>query len=229
MSAADPGAALAALGRAGAQRFDAVRFHHLAALARRAPQERGGVGRWLAARLDAALAAFAQDFARAQADARALIARSLPRHPSAAAELERLFAAGDFGGVARRAAALEREARRPALAGLARHAERDAPRGDGPAPWPQTHPELKAVRHFRSTWSKLSVERRVAAALGQAPAQAGPLNSHFLVLRSLEMMRAISPDYLGRFMSYVDTLLRLEQAHGKPAAKKPAKPRAGRR
>jgi hypothetical protein len=34
---------------------------------------------------------------------------------------------------------------------------------------------------------------------------AGPINSHMLVLRSLAMMQAISPDYLSRMISYVDT------------------------
>jgi hypothetical protein len=32
-----------------------------------------------------------------------------------------------------------------------------------------------------------------------------------LVLRSLALMRDIAPDYLNRFMSYVDTLLCLDQ------------------
>jgi hypothetical protein len=86
------------------------------------------------------------------------------------------------------------------------------------------HPELRAIRDFRSTWSTLSVNRQVAQAIKQGPENAGPLNSHFLVLRSLELMREISPDYLNRFMSYVDTLLWLDQADkkNKPAAKKPA-------
>jgi hypothetical protein len=33
-----------------------------------------------------------------------------------------------------------------------------------------------------------------------------------LVLRSLGIMRDVSPDYLNRFMNYVDTLLCLDQA-----------------
>jgi hypothetical protein len=33
-----------------------------------------------------------------------------------------------------------------------------------------------------------------------------------LVLRSLGLMRDISPDYLNRFMAHVDTLLYLEEA-----------------
>jgi hypothetical protein len=58
-----------------------------------------------------------------------------------------------------------------------------------------------------NTWSKLSVDRQVTQALHQAPANAGPINSHMLVLRSLTLMRDISPEYLNRFISYADTLL----------------------
>ena len=71
--------------------------------------------------------------------------------------------------------------------------------------------ELKSVRNFRNTWSKLSAQKQVSKALGQAPRNAGPINSHMLVLRSLNLMQDISPDYLNRFMSYADTLLCLDQ------------------
>jgi hypothetical protein len=43
------------------------------------------------------------------------------------------------------------------------------------------------------------------------------------VLRSLGLMRDISPDYLNRFMTHVDTLLRLDEADkGKLPPKKAA-------
>ena len=38
------------------------------------------------------------------------------------------------------------------------------------------------------------------------------MNSQHLVLRSLQVMRDIAPDYLQSFMSYIDTLVWLEQA-----------------
>lgn len=91
--------------------------------------------------------------------------------------------------------------------------------------------ELKAISHFRNTWSRLSVNKQLTQAINQGPENAGPLNSHFLVLRSLELMREISPDYLNRFMSHVDTLLCLDQADkkNKPAAKKPLKAKTTRK
>ncbi len=82
-------------------------------------------------------------------------------------------------------------------------------------------PELKAVRMFGKTWARLSVDRQIRQALEKEPDNAGPLNSHLLVLRSLAQMRELSPDYLNRFMAHVDTLLWLDQAVAltKPARK----------
>jgi hypothetical protein len=48
-----------------------------------------------------------------------------------------------------------------------------------------------------------------------------------LVLRSLALMRDISPDYLNRFMSYADTLLCLDQCE-KEMAGKPKKRQVAR-
>jgi hypothetical protein len=62
----------------------------------------------------------------------------------------------------------------------------------------------------------------VARAAARAPDNAGPLNSHRLVLRSLALMQAASPHYLRRFLSQVDTLLWLEWAS--PLASTEAKP-----
>ena len=67
------------------------------------------------------------------------------------------------------------------------------------------------VQYFRNTWSRISTEKQVTRALDQAPKNAGPINSHMLVLRSLALMRDVSPDYLNRFVAYVDTLLSLDQ------------------
>jgi hypothetical protein len=63
---------------------------------------------------------------------------------------------------------------------------------------------------FRQELGKISVQKQVTQAIAQAPQNAGPINSHSLVLRSLGLMRDLSPDYLNRFMGYVDTLLFLD-------------------
>ncbi len=76
--------------------------------------------------------------------------------------------------------------------------------------------ELKSVHYFRNTWSKLSADQQVVQALERAPKNAGPINSHVVALRSLAMLRDLSPDYLNRFISYVDTLMCLSQIGSAP-------------
>lgn len=104
------------------------------------------------------------------------------------------------------------------LAHIAGHdpvaAPRPAPGSAASAPGRPRAParELKSVAYFRQTWSRLSTEQQLTQTLAQAPANAGPMNSQHLVLRALETMRDISPDYLQAFMSYVDTLIWLEHA-----------------
>lgn len=195
--AQDLGAQLADLQLAGADQFDPVTCHYLQVLLARAAAQQGEVRRLLDARLAQALQALQGRFAQAQREAQAASARQESRAPLR--ELARY---------------------------IAQHTPEalDASAGGG---WPSaagSRPELKSVRQFRNTWSKLSVDKQVTQALGQAPRNAGPINSHNLVLRSLALMREISPDYLNRFMSYADALLCLDhsdQAKPAPAKKMP--------
>ncbi|MFW5330630.1 DUF2894 domain-containing protein [Hydrogenophaga sp. ZJX-1] len=83
-------------------------------------------------------------------------------------------------------------------------------------------PELRSAQRFRETWERLGAEEAVVKATHRAPENAGPLNSHMLVLRTLGLMRELSPHYLRRFLSHTETLLWLEQAQGQlkaPAGK----------
>jgi hypothetical protein len=88
-----------------------------------------------------------------------------------------------------------------------------APSADRPlSPSGQGRMDNPRVAQFRQQLGKISVQKQVTQAIAQAPQNAGPINSHMLVLRSLGLMRDLSPDYLNRFMGYVDTLLFLEDA-----------------
>ena len=83
-------------------------------------------------------------------------------------------------------------------------------------------PDLRSAQRFRETWERLGAEEAVVKATHRAPENAGPLNSHMLVLRTLGLMRELSPHYLRRFLSHTETLLWLEQAQGQlkaPAGK----------
>ncbi len=82
--------------------------------------------------------------------------------------------------------------------------------------------ELASARRFREAWSLLQAENKLDLASLRRPANAGPLNSHALVLESLERVHALSPAYLRRLLAQVDTLQWLEQASLRPRA--PAAP-----
>ncbi len=69
-------------------------------------------------------------------------------------------------------------------------------------------------------WLKLNSDKLVTRVISEGPESPGPLNPQGLVIKSLATMRELSPDYLNRYVSYIDTLLWLEQASAKP---KPAK------
>lgn len=104
---------------------------------------------------------------------------------------------------------------------------RSAPPG---AEDPGARRELKSLRYFRQDWSRLGVEQQLARALAQAPRNAGPLNSHGLILQSLKAMRDLSPACLERTMAWLDTLLWLDDATSAPAPaeRPPSRPAAGR-
>lgn len=86
-------------------------------------------------------------------------------------------------------------------------------------------PELRSAQAFRETWARLCADDEVVQAVQRGPENAGPLNSHMLVLRTLGLMRELSPDYLRRFVAHADTLLWLDQASAQlkqPAGKSKA-------
>ena len=202
--------ALAALREAGAPRLDPVRMYYIESLWQRTQVAPPGVQRLLAARLQQAVA-----------DCRA----SLPRAQGVAPK----------PGVpaTRRAPAPAPAAPSPApspLAALSQHIRSRAQGstvGTASAPMAGTAPDMKSVQRFRDVWSHIAAEQQVSRAIVQGPENAGPLNSHRLVLRSLALMRSLSPDYLRRFLEHADALLWLDQAQqklaspeGKPAARR---------
>ncbi|MFC7513736.1 DUF2894 domain-containing protein [Herbaspirillum sp. GCM10030257] len=237
-SSRDLNALIVSLRTAGADRFDPVRLHYIDVLAKRAMAHQGSVRRMLDAKLAKALAAFRERFEQAQCDAREAVGRNVQQYPHAASDLQALLDAGDFKGLRQFIATLKAREQCASLSALVHRLEHHSPESaesaytragtkfgmhaEMHAETPsRTRSELKTIRKFRNTWSKLSADKQVAQALEQAPTNAGPINSHMLVLRSLALMRDISPDYLNRFMSYADTLLCLDQGEKeKPAIPK---------
>ena len=226
---------IASLRDEGGERFDAAGWHYLDTLARSAAAREGSVRRMLETKLERALAAFAERFAQARSAAAELLAATGTQHPQAAAELQRLFADGDFKGLRHLSATLEARAQCAVLSKLVSQLEPALASAPGHPPSHQAISrtiasgspplELKIVRESRATWARMSVDKQLALAMKQAPKNAGPINSHMLVLRSLAMMQAISPDYLSRMVSYVDTLLSLDPGEKiAPVKRKKAQP-----
>lgn len=183
----EPGTIIAALREQGADRFDPVRFRFIEALARRTAEQRGAARKILDDRLAKALADYGSRFEQA---------RSAP---------DRVVSEETMPGGSPLADLL-------ALIGQQAPEDREGGRDQIGIRQVEAPGELKSMTYFRSTWSKLSVDKQLAQALEKAPENAGPLNSHHLVLQALQQMRDISPDYLKRFMSYVDALFWLDQA-----------------
>jgi hypothetical protein len=238
-----------ALRREGAERLIPVTFRLAEALARRTASLQGTARQLLEAKLNAALADCRSQLQTKQQQAEAALKEAQSRHPQAAEALQTRLNADDLAGLRRLAGELERQQQLAPLADLCRQlaahlssddasppaATPDAVEGqDGtatpvttmpsaPSPAPTT--ELKAVRYFKETWTQLSLEQQLTQALAQMPENAGPLNSHMLVLRALILMRDQAPAYLHRFMAYLETLLWFEAPESAtPPAKKGAAP-----
>lgn len=88
--------------------------------------------------------------------------------------------------------------------------------------------ELRSIARFQDTWARLSTEQQLTQTLAQAPENAGPMNSQHLVLRSLQRMHDVAPDYLQSFMSYIDTLIWLESATRPSAGERESRERTGK-
>jgi hypothetical protein len=214
-------AQLDALRASGAADRDPIRFAYLDALARRAATQPEVIRQ----SLDAKISAAADELASRPAPTPTKITETSPDSPLAdllayisgqAHDQSRATQPAnkapipqqDFmPGAVSRACYVERKIRQKSTNAMAGN----HPQG----------PELKAVAIFRNEWSKLSTEQQLTQTLAQAPENAGPMNSQHLVLRSLQVMRDIAPDYLQGFMSYIDTLIWLDHAD-------PTKSQAGR-
>ncbi len=192
----DPETALAEWRKDGADRLDPVRFHLLETLARRARLHEGPVRHVLDMKLDAALTAYRQRLATtAQEMDESLASPAAPTGLEALTELNRHIAAS-----VRQASNTD-------------NAHADA-----------TPTELKSIDKFRNTWSRISADKQLRQAMESGPDNAGPLNSHLLVLRSLTLMQDVAPAYLDRLMRHVDALMWLDQAAAEGNGKRRSKP-----
>lgn len=174
----------------GADRHDPVRYRYLEVMAERLPHQPPAVQQVLAQRLQQAVLVYAKQAGAA--------CKGAPQLPSQASTVEALSPL----------AQLNRELDARA------QADADRVRIEGGA----SASHMKSVRQFSEVWSRISAEQQVAQAIDRGPENAGPLNPHRLMLRSLSLMRGLSPHYLQRFLSQMDSLLWLDQANSRPRA-----------
>lgn len=78
--------------------------------------------------------------------------------------------------------------------------------------------ELQSRRAFLSMQQRTFANHIVQQAIEQGPENPGPLNPQQLAINALKNMRDLSPAYLSRYVSYVDSLFALEHI-GKQLAK----------
>ncbi len=82
------------------------------------------------------------------------------------------------------------------------------------------HNDLSIMRQFRQSQVKHLSGQQLTRTIEEGPEDAGPLNSQALIIRSLTTMQELSPSYINRFVSYIDTLLWLEQADKEGTSRK---------
>jgi hypothetical protein len=232
----DTAATIEAWRASGAHQLDPVRFRFIESLARRAAEHGGQTRRILEDKLAKLMAAYSEDLGKASNAA----PESSPGCASVAAPTARPRPSLPCPSSAPRLATPTATDAPPGpgtLGGLVAHLARHAPSPEqgtaarSASPTLSPGPELKSIRYFKRTLSKLSADQRLAQSLAKLPGNAGPLNSHHLVHRSLLLMRELSPDYLQRFIGHVDALLWLDQVSSgqSPTAKDVARTESDRK
>lgn len=183
-------------------RHDPVGLRRIEGLLRRYEQSAGPLSEVLAARLATALARY-----RA----------AMPvREPAAAPSARRDRPAQAIAELRRQLAAVAADSSSRSLDETLRDQERQlvaaAQHGELAAAGAAHAPELRAEQRVRDAMVRLNADRVLEQARREVPEDAGPLNPQRLAAGSLQTMNSLSPYYLTRLVSYLETLFWLEQA-----------------
>jgi hypothetical protein len=251
------GALLRSLVQTGAHRYQPARFHFISTLARRAGEQPGPVADILAQKAATALEDYQKALLQARGETAVLVSKLVAQFPDSAEHLQQLLDSCDFRAVGRLATRVpcsttrdlltsltgQINGRQPATAENCRDCCFDdmlrvqeieilnsaAATGSqqGKASPPR---ELNAVRQLRESLVKVNADRLLRQAIEDVPDDCGPLNPQKLVIHTLVTMGDLSPSYLRRLVSYLDTLLWLEKADesGERASAKKARARSGK-
>jgi len=224
----------------GEDLFDQARFRYIESMSHRSSQVRHSVALILEKKVQLALAEYQEDLSLARERAKLVVSRIETRFPESAKHIKLLYNQNNFSDIKLREEYLERARGRISLIDLTKRIlsddtaiggeQLDAPFNDllqqqedevvkmfadnTSAQNPEKK-ELKSVRLFRAHQEKVISDKLVMQAIKEGPENPGPINPHMLAIRSLTTMQDLSPHYLKRFVSYIDTVFWLEEANEK--------------
>ena len=227
-------ATLHALQENGAPGFNPVRFRFIESMARRALAQGEPTRQIVETAARRALDEYLAEFSLAREAA----AAALKKSTNSTEQAQRLFEAGRFKEMHRLLANAAHVGDGKPLVSLAQYISRCESAGkeslepdsfddilrqheddlinsttvSEDAVEPQNPEQLNSIRRFREALVIRNADKLVSRAIKEIPEGAGPLNPQKLIVQSLASMRDLSPHYLNRFVSYIDTLLWLEEA-----------------
>jgi hypothetical protein len=228
---------LAAMHAKGLQHFEPVQFCYMESMVRRAMQQNTSVAQTIVTKIQAAIDEYQSNYLLTRKQFATRVDKISQYYPEQSAVLHDYLTNNNFKAIAALTDKLEQGERSNGLKALTRQL-RQAQTGNHHTAlltalnhdWPaqghsayqrpdqgatsSNNTELKSLNSFRDSLAKEHAKNRVSEAIANAPKNAGPLNPEMLAIRSLAAIRDLSPDYLSRFVAYMDTLLWLEQAAG---------------
>jgi len=232
----DCGDQIALMLERGDNRFDETRFRYISSVYDRAVKQRNSVAINLMSKVEKLLASYQSDLLLANDSATTLSNRIKMSFPESSNEVdlldldcnvkalikleERLTRASGIGVLSALTNLLLQESQSddnhsiPSFIELLKSQENEIIKAfsDNESITHSEKRELKTVRLFRESQEKLSSEKLIRKAIKEGPDNPGPINPHMLAIRSLSTMQSLSPQYLKRFLSYIDTVFWLEQA-----------------
>jgi len=220
----------------GDNRFDENRFKYISSMYERGMKQRSPVSSILMSKVQTLLVSYQSELSLAEENSMALARRIKMSFPESSNEVdllgdnynvkalikieERLIRASGVGVLGTLTNILLQEGEfvdsqsNPSFLELLQSQENEVVKefsGNETCTRPKKR-ELKSTRIFRESQEKLNSEKLVRQAIKEGPVNPGPINPHMLAIRSLSTMQSLSPKYLKRFLSYIDTVFWLEQA-----------------
>ncbi|MCV6621089.1 MAG: DUF2894 domain-containing protein [Cellvibrionaceae bacterium] len=205
--------ALAELHSRGGHHFDPVRYAYIDALIQRAILLPDEASNFVLAKANKALERYQRDFEAAEA-----------KHQKIEQKIKPEIAAENQPAISKLSALTQEllnrdieigeQSQEESLTDFLQQQEKAVLNTVGKSPRRKSgsRKELKSLASFRSSWEKMRGSRVAMEVGNEAPENPGPLNQHMLVITTLTKMQELSPAYFNRFVSYMGSLMWLEEA-----------------